>query len=105
MRAPSVWIRNRNDGVVELSPTICPVARGDRWLVIFTVVMAAAGVFMAGAMPGAVLMLVFASAIAGEVVLGAKAVLLVLLRPAAQVVEVPRFSARAGLRGQELRER
>jgi hypothetical protein len=103
MRAASVWIRNRNDGVVELSPTLCPVPRADRWLVIFTVAMAAAGVFTAGAMPGEVFALVFASAIAGEVVLGAKAVLLLLLRPAAQVVEVPRF-ARAGGRGRDPRD-
>ncbi len=105
MRAPNVWIRNRNDGVVELSPTICPVPRADRWLVIFTVAIAAAGLFTAGTLPGEIFALVFASAVAGEVVLGTKAVLLLVLRPAAQVVDVPRFALRAGARGRDLRDR
>lgn len=97
MRARGVWRRNRSDGVVELSPVLSPLAASDRWLIIFTVVMAGAGLFMAGALPAPVFMAVFASAVAGDVILGAKAVLLILLRPAAQVVEVPRFSARRRL--------
>jgi hypothetical protein len=82
---------------VELSPMLSPVAQGDRWLIIFTVAMTAAGLFMSGHMPGLVFLAVLASAIAGEVVLGAKALLLMLLRPVAQVVQVPRFETRRGV--------
>jgi hypothetical protein len=89
-----VWIRRRADGVTELSPTIAPLEIGDRWLIIVTVFIAAAGFFIAGAMPAAVLGALVAACIVGEVVLGAKAVVLVLLRPPAQVHEVPRFVAR-----------
>jgi hypothetical protein len=89
-----VWIRRRADGVTELTPTIAPLDVGDRWLIIFTVVISAAGFFMAGAMPAAVLATVIAACLAGEVVLGAKALVLALLRPLAQVHEVPRFVQR-----------
>lgn len=94
MRRPGLWKKNRSDGVVELSPTLAPLDRGDRWLIIFTVVITAWAFFLAGAMPGAVLMTLFAAAIAGEVVLGAKALLLLLLRPPAPVHEVPRWTHR-----------
>jgi hypothetical protein len=89
-----VWIRRRADGVTELSPRLSPLDGPDRWLVIFTVVMAAAGFFAAGVMPAAVFGAVVALCIAGEVVLATKAIVLLLLRRPAEVHEVPRFAAR-----------
>ncbi len=90
-----VWIRNRPDGVTELSPALAPLEVGDRWLVIVTVVMATGGFFIAGAMPAMVLGAVLASCFAGEVVLGAKALVLALLRPPAEVHEVARWQHRS----------
>jgi hypothetical protein len=84
-----VWIRTRGDGLTELTPKLAPLDVGDRWLVIFTVVMSASGFFMAGAMPAEILATVIVSCLAGEVVLGAKAIVLALLRPRAEVFEVP----------------
>jgi hypothetical protein len=84
-----VWIRNRPDGVTELSPQLAPLDRGERWLVICSIVMATCGFFVAGAMPAEVLAAVVASCVAGEVVLGAKALVLVVARPLAEVHEVP----------------
>ncbi len=92
-----VWIRNRPDGVTELSPKLAPLNVGDRWLIITTVVISTWAFFLAGAMPVAVLGTVLASCFAGEVVLGAKALVLVLLRPPAQVHEVPRWTLRRRL--------
>ena len=92
MRA--VWIRRRSDGVTELTPRLAPLDVGDRWLIIVTVLISAAGFFTTGVMPAAVLATIVAACIAGEVVLGAKAVVLALLRPPAQVFEVPRFVRR-----------
>jgi hypothetical protein len=89
-----VWIRRRADGVTELTPSVAPLEVGDRWLVIFTVVISAAGFFTAGAMPAPILATLIAACVVGEVVLGAKAVVLALLRPPAQVHEVPRFGRR-----------
>lgn len=89
-----VWIRRRSDGVTELTPGLTPLDAPDRWLIIFTVVMASSGFFMAGAMPAPVLGAVVATCLVGEVVLGAKALVLVLLRPPAEILEVPRFGAR-----------
>lgn len=89
-----VWIRRRTDGVTELSPRLARLDGPDRWLIIFTVVMAAAGFFAAGVMPAAVLAAVVALCLAGEVVLAMKALVLVLLRPPAEVHEVSRFTAR-----------
>jgi hypothetical protein len=89
-----VWIRRRPDGVTELSPRLAPLDPGDRWLIIFTVVISACGFFLAGVMPAEVLASLFAACLAGEVVLGAKALVLALLRPLAPVHEVPRFAAR-----------
>jgi hypothetical protein len=89
-----VWIRRRADGVTELTPSLAPLEAGDRLLIIFTVVISASGFFMAGVMPAAVLGTVIAACLAGEVVLGAKAVVLALLRPPAEVHEVPRFARR-----------
>ncbi len=92
MRA--VWIRKRSDGVTELSPRLAPLDVGDRWLVIVTVVICAAGFFTTGLMPAPVLGTILAACLAGEVVLGAKALVLALLRPPAEVLEVPRFERR-----------
>lgn len=89
-----VWIRTRADGVTELTPKLAPLDVGDRWLVIATVVMSASGFFMAGAMPASILAAVVASCVAGEIVLGAKALLLAVARPRAEVHEVPRFGRR-----------
>ena len=89
-----VWIRRRSDGVTELSPKLAPLESGDRWLIIFTVTIGAAGFFMAGVMPVAVLAAVVAACLAGEIVLGAKALVLLALRPPAEVLEVPRLRVR-----------
>ena len=89
-----VTIRRRSDGLTELTPRIAPLGVTDRWLVIFTVVMAACGFFVTGVMPASVLGTVIVACLAGEVVLGAKALVLLLLRPPAQVHEVPRFRRR-----------
>jgi len=89
-----VWIRRRKDGVTELSPRLAPLPSIDRWLVIFTVVLASGGLFLTGAMPAPVLGAVLAAGLVGEVVLGTKALVLVLLRPPAEVHEVPRFGPR-----------
>lgn len=89
-----VFIRRRSDGVTELTPKLAPLEVEDRWLVIVTVVIAGCGLFMTGVMPAPVLATVVAASLAGEVVLGAKAVVLALLRPLAEVYEVPRFVRR-----------
>jgi hypothetical protein len=89
-----VTIRRRSDGLTELTPRLAPLEITDRWIVIFTVVMAACGFFVTGVMPASVLATVIAACLAGEVVLGAKAVMLLLLRPPAEVHEVPRFRRR-----------
>jgi hypothetical protein len=89
-----VTIRRRSDGLTELTPRLAPLEMTDRWIVIFTVVMAACGFFVTGVMPASVLATVIAACLAGEVVLGAKAVVLLLLRPLAEVHEVPRFRRR-----------
>jgi hypothetical protein len=88
-RMREVWIRDRPDGVTELSPRLSPLDRFDRFLLIFTVVLATGGFFLSGAMPVEVAAAILASCVAGEVVLGAKALLLVLVRPVAEVREVP----------------
>lgn len=89
-----VWIRNRPDGVTELSPPIAPLEPFERGLVIATAVIGTAGFFVAGVVPAPVLAIVLASCLAGEVVLGTKALVLALLRPVAEVHEVPRWALR-----------
>jgi hypothetical protein len=82
-------IRNRPDGVTEVTPKFAPMRRDDRWLVILTVLMASTGFFMAGVLPPAALAAMFCSCLAGEVVLGVKALVLFLLKPPAEVYEMP----------------
>lgn len=94
-----IWIRRRSDGVTELSPSLAHLEPSDRWLVIFTVVIAGSGFFLAGAMPAAVLGSLFVAALAGEVVLGTKALVLMVLRPPAQIHDVSRLAARRHLGG------
>jgi hypothetical protein len=89
-----VWIRRRADGITELTPSLAPLEIGDRWLVIFTVVIAASGLFTAGVLPAAVLGTLLAASFAGELFLGTKAVVLTLLRPPAKIHEVSRFRPR-----------
>ena len=89
-----VTIRKRSDGLTELTPRLAPLEITDRWLVIFTVVMAACVCFITGVMPAAILVTVIAACVAGEVVLGAKALVLLVLRPLAEIHEVPRFRRR-----------
>jgi hypothetical protein len=85
-----VTIRSREDGVVELAPKHAPADGADRLLVIGTVLLAAAGLFASGLMPAGVLALIAASCLAGEVVLAIRALVLVLARPAADVLELAR---------------
>ncbi len=87
-----VWIRRRTDGVTELSPRLAPLQPTDRWSLIFTVLIASGGLFLAERMPAAVLGAFIVACLVGEVVLGAKALVLLLLRPRAEVLEVPRFA-------------
>jgi len=90
----NVWIRQRRDGVTELSPEIAPLAPGKRWLVIGTAIITSAGLFVSGAIPAIVAVTVVASCLGGEVVLGAKALVLAVLRPPAEVYEVARWRVR-----------
>ena len=89
-----VVIRNRPDGVTDLSPRLRPLNVTERWMVIVAVAFAAWGFFLAGAMPAPVLLIVLSCCLVGEVVVGAKLLLLALLRPQAKVVEIPRFRRR-----------
>ncbi len=90
-----VTIRSRDDGVVELVPKLAPLKAGDRAIIIVTVLLVTAGLFLSGVLPGGVAGAVGASCIAGEVVLGVKAAILALVRPLAPVHEIPRFRRRA----------
>ena len=89
-----VLIRNRSDGVTELSPRLSPLEPADRWAIIVTVAIAAWGFFLAGTMPGVVFLVVLAFCLVGELVLGAKLLLLALLRPQADVVKIPQAPRR-----------
>jgi hypothetical protein len=84
-----VSIRQRRDGITELSPKLAPLERDDRWLIIFTVLMTASCFFLAGALPASMFAALFGACVAGELVLGVKALVLMLLRPRAQVHEIP----------------
>jgi hypothetical protein len=92
----NVVIRSRADGIVELTPRLVPLEPGDRLMVIVTVLLVTGGLFLCGAIPAAVGGAVAASCVVGEVVLGLKAAALALLRPVAQVLEVPHLGRRRG---------
>ena len=83
-----VTIRSRKDGIVELAPKHAPADPLDRLMVIGTVLLASAGLFVCGMMPGEVLVAIAASSLAGELVLGIRAIALRLLHPAAEVLEL-----------------
>lgn len=83
-----VTIRSRSDGITELGPKLAPLDPSDRLLVIVTVVLVAAGFFMSGVMPAAAFAAIVLSSVAGEIVLGLKALVLYAVRPAAEVHEV-----------------
>ncbi len=83
-----VTIRSRADGITELAPTLRPLAAGDRAIVIAAVLAVTGGLFLSGFVPAGVAAAIAASCVAGEVVLGVKALALALLRSPAPVVEV-----------------
>jgi hypothetical protein len=83
-----VTIRSRKDGIVELAPKHPPADPSDRLIVIGTVLLASACLFVGGMMPGEVLVAIAASSLVGEVVLGFRALLLRVLHPAAEVLEL-----------------
>jgi hypothetical protein len=83
-----VTIRSRKDGIVELAPKHQPADSSDRLMVIGTVLLASAGLFVCGMMPGEVLVALAAISLAGEIVLGLRALALRLFHPAAEVLEL-----------------
>ncbi len=83
-----VTIRSRADGITELAPTLQPLAAAERLVVISAVLFVTAGLFLSGFVPAGVAAAVAACCVAGEIVLGVKALALALLRPLAPVVEV-----------------
>jgi hypothetical protein len=89
-----VLVRSRDDGVIELSPKIAPLHLDERWMIITTVLIASWGFYLAGSMPAPVLALILTACLVGDVALGAKALVLSLLRKPAQVIEVARFDRR-----------
>jgi len=96
----NVTIRSRADGIVELVPNLRPLRRGDRLIVIVTVLLVTGALYLCGILPPFVAGALAASCLAGEVVLGVKAAALALFRPLAPVREVPSFKrARAVTRG------
>ncbi len=88
-----VTIRNRTDGIVEIAPNGTCAEGVDRLMVIGTVLLVCGGLFLCGAMPAPVLGAIAASSLAGEVILGLRALALLLLRPLAEVHEVARWRA------------
>lgn len=89
-----VTIRSRADGIIELAPRLAPLAPADRLLVVASVILVTGGFFVSGFIPPGVGAAIVLSCIAGEVFLAVKAAVLLLLRPAAEVHEVPRFDGR-----------
>jgi hypothetical protein len=89
-------IQNRGDGVFRIVRHDVPMEASDRLVVIGTVLLVCAGLFLCGAMPAPILGVIAASCLAGEVCLGLKALALLLSRPPAQVLEVERWRARRG---------
>jgi hypothetical protein len=93
-----VTIRSRADGITELAPRLRPLAPGERLIVIAAVLFVTGGLFLSGLVPGGVAAAIAASCLAGEVVLGVKALALALLRPLAPVVEVSPLELRRRVR-------
>lgn len=89
-----VLVRSRSDGVVELTPRLAPLEASDRAILIVTVLLVTGGFFMCGMLPPGVAGAMAASCVAGEVFLAVKAAALVVLRPAAKVLEVAQFDLR-----------
>jgi hypothetical protein len=89
-----VTIRSRSDGVTEVAPKLTTLDAEERSLVIFTVLINGGAFFVSGALPAAALGALAAACLAGEVVLGAKALFLALRRPLADVHEVPAWTLR-----------
>lgn len=84
-----VTIRNRKDGVTELAPKHAPADPLDRFVVIGTVLLGGGGLFICGAMPALAFGIIAAGSLAGEVVIGIRALALMVLRPPAHVVPLP----------------
>jgi hypothetical protein len=87
----AITIRSRRDGLVELAPNHGPPDVSDRLTVVGTVLFAAGGLFVSGFMPAGVFAAMAASCLAGELVLALEALLLYLVRPAAEVLELARW--------------
>ncbi len=88
-----VTIRNRADGLVELAP-LAPLTPADRLLVVGTLIIAASGLFVCGAIRPEAVAAIVVSSLAGELVLAVKGAVLALVRPLAQVHEVQRWRDR-----------
>lgn len=91
-----VTIRSRADGITELAPKLAPLRSGDRFIVIFTVLLTTGALFVSGLVPARVAALVLAFAVAGDVLLGLKAAALAVFRPRAPVHELPSVGQRRG---------
>jgi len=78
----------RKDGIVELTPRRLPLDGSDRLLLVSTVLLGTGGLFVSGAIPAPVLAAVVAASLAVEAFFGLRALALLLLRPAAEVLEV-----------------
>jgi hypothetical protein len=85
-----VTIRNRRDGVVELAPKHAPTDLVHRLLLAGTILLASLSLFVSGEMPPEVLAAIAVACLAGDVVLGVRALALRMLHPAAQVLELAR---------------
>lgn len=93
-----VTIRSRADGVTEVAPKLAPLEPGDRAVVIIAVLLATGGLFLSGLMPGLPAAVIAASCVVGDLVLVVKRGALALLRPGAQIIEVPAFERRSASR-------
>jgi hypothetical protein len=89
-----VTIRNRADGVVELGPRLAALAPADRLILVVSLVLVACGLFVSGALRAEAVAALVLSALAGELVLAVKGVVLAILRPLAEVHDVNRFRGR-----------
>ncbi len=89
-----VTIRHRQDGLLELAPRFAPLDRSELQLVIVTVLLVTAGLFVSDVLPVPVIGAVAAICVVAEAFLAVKALALVLLRPVAPVHEVSRWRAR-----------